>query len=588
MRLAISALLSTSLITSTMIASAQPQPPPAAPPQAQPQPAAAPPTAPATALPTASTSVLPTAPPPDAAQAPAPGAPPPQPPQPGSDSTLPTIPPPAIPSFPDGTPLSASQGTLGAGWNDGFYITDAQNNFHLYPGAVVQADVLGYFGPGVSDLPTTSGGAALPTRFILRRAQLSLSGDFLTRWSFRVLAEFGGFFTANNLDGKAEQSAAAAGATPTASTARYAPVDAPSAAAVPLDVWINYRVAPWANLQVGQFNVPFSMENRTLDPYTPFMERNVAIRGFVVPSSRDMGAMIWGDVADGFFSYEVGAFGGEGLNRPSVDSKLDFTGRFVFHPFAGGSGAFARSAQIGIDLRHGDRDPKAVGYDYSPITTGQGFALWRPTYTDSLGRLIHIIPSGAQNAIGGEIRARSHYVAVQGEAYYVSNNTREAVDGFQFTNTERLGNFSGLGWYLQVSGWPVGDTFIGPDPGKIRPRMLDLMRKGEASLKHGLELLALVSGINANYNGAARLGSADAKTPASNVTVYQFGVAAQYWHTKHARFSINYNAYFTPGSGQSPVVNQAVIPDNLLKDSAGKTREGNILHELGARLTTAF
>lgn len=584
MRLAISALLSTSLITSAMIASAQPQPPPpAAPPQAQPQPA----TAPATAPP----SVLPTVPPPGAAQAPAPAAdaPPPPPPPPGSASTLPTIPPPVIPSFPEGTPLSASQGPLGAGWNDGFYVMDAKDYFRLYPGAIVQTDFLGYFGPGVSDLPTTSGGAALPTRFILRRAQLSMGGEFLKRWTFRLLTEFGGFFTAGNLDGRAEQSAAAAGAAPTASTARYAPVDAPIAAAVPLDVWINYRVAPWANLQVGQFNVPFSMENRTLDPYTPFMERNVAIRGFVVPSSRDMGAMLWGDVADGFFSYEVGAFGGEGLNRPSVDSKLDFTGRFVFHPFAGGSGAFARSAQIGIDLRHGDRDQKAVGYDYSPITTGQGFALWRPTYTDSLGRLIHVIPSGAQNAIGGEIRGRSRYIALQGEAYYVSNNTREAVDGYQITNTERLGNFSGVGWYAQVSGWPLGDTFIGPDPGKIRPRTLDLMRKGDASLKRGLELLALVSGINANYTGATRGDSkADAKTPASNVTVYQFGVAAQYWHTKHARFSINYNAYFTPGSGQSPVVNQAVIPDNLLKDSDGKTREGHLLHELGARLTTAF
>ena len=26
------------------------------------------------------------------------------------------------------------------------------------------------------------------------------------------------------------------------------------------------------------------------------------------------------------------------------------------------------------------------------ITTGQGFMLWKPTYQDSLGRLIHVIP----------------------------------------------------------------------------------------------------------------------------------------------------------------------------------------------------
>src|SRR5262249_14386956 len=143
----------------------------------------------------------------------------------------------------------------------------------------------------------------------------------------------------------------------------------------------------------------------------------------------------------------------------------------------------------------------SVGYDYTPITTAQGWVLWKTTYTDSLGRQMHILPSGAQNAIGGELRLRTDRVALQSEAYYVHNNTREGVDGFQLTNIERLGRIAGVGWYAQISVWPVGDPFVSPEPGIHRPRTLNIERKkaepGER-WPRGLELMAIVAGVNAN------------------------------------------------------------------------------------------
>ena len=87
----------------------------------------------------------------------------------------------------------------------------------------------------------------------------------------------------------------------------------------------------------------------------------------------------------------------------------------------------------------------------------------------SLGRQIHIIPSGAQNAIGGELRVPVSIFDIRGEAYYVANRTREAVEGYQLTNTERLGRVRGTGWYAQVSAWPFGDAFVTGDPGLVRP-----------------------------------------------------------------------------------------------------------------------
>ena len=76
------------------------------------------------------------------------------------------------------------------------------------------------------------------------------------------------------------------------------------------------------------------------------------------------------------------------------------------------------------------------------------------------------------------------------------------------------------------------------------------------------------------------------KTPSGNIEVYQLGVGAAYWHTRHVRFGINYMAYLTPGSGTKD--NQAVVPDNLRKLDSGATSAGHLLHELGGRVAVTF
>jgi hypothetical protein len=513
---------------------------------------------------------------------------PPAPPQPGSSAEL-DLPPGQPSPFPQESLLDRrNEGPLLAGWSDGFYLRDQNNYFQLFPRALVQTDVYGFFGAGAAAVPATDGGVGLKSRLLIRRARLGLGGEFLKRWSFMIEGELGGQ-DPNNTNGAAQLSAAPAGKAPTAATARYAPLDSVGSRAGLADVWISYRYAPWLNLMVGQFNLPFSMENRTADDYTPWMERNLAIRSFVVPSSKDLGGMLWGDIERGLVSYEIGVFGGDGQNRPSVDNRVDFSGRVYARPFASlGTGSLAKHTQIGLSARHGDRDPASVGYDYPAITTGQGFELWKPAYTDSLGRFVHVLPSGSQNAIGGELRTRLSEFALQGEVYYVANNTREAVDGFQLTNTERLGQIHGLGWYLQLSGWLLGDSFVAPDPGMNRPRRLDTRVEGEGRPRRGLELIAIMSGINANYSGATRKGAtADPLTPSADITVYELGLAAQYWHTKHVRFAVNYIVYDTPESGDR-TKNQAVVPANLPPTSTTAATPGHLLHELGARLALSF
>lgn len=574
MRIAISALLGMTVTLSGAIALAQPAAPPAPP-------------APPPALPTAA---------------------PPAPPVAGT-LAAPEPPPPVPTPFPTEGESSDERMDL-AGWNGGFFIRDSRDLFRFSPHFLDEADFYSSFGPGVSpDLMKNTAqapdvAAGLRPRLFMRRVRLGFEAELLGRWSAGVVIEFGGQQVGNTA-GTAETNAAKAGQAPTATSGRYAAVQTVATAPVPADVYINYAVCKCFNIEVGHFNSPLSMDNRTGDAFYPEQERVVAIRSFLLQNQpRDLGGMIWGELGPRVFMYELGVFGGDGQNRPSLDSRVDFIGRVFARPFAGmGSSDLEKYTQVGVSARHGDRDPAAIGYDYGNMTTSQGFVLWKPTYNDSAGRQVHIIPSGAQNTLGGELRLQLGRFALEGEAYYVNNGAREAVDGYQLTNTERFSKVSGVGWYGKLSVWPLGDKFLGPEPGILRPRHLDLKAKAPVHFPHGLELMVVGSGVNAKYElrdvtdstGKVVKSTPDASTPLGNITIYQVTAGANYWHSRHVRVGVSYTAYLTPDSATKDaggsLKNLAVVPDNLLKpagDPKGAANTGHVLHELSARVAVGF
>src|SRR5262249_17856065 len=149
-------------------------------------------------------------------------------------------------------------------------------------------------------------------------------------------------------------------------------------------------------------------------------------------------------------------------------------------------------------------------------------------------------------------------------------------EGFLLSNTERLGRIRGAGWYAQLSGWPLGDAYVRPEPGISAPRQLDLSRS-EGAAKRGLELLALFAGVNASYDGAIRGGELAPAAPPPTIQGYALAFAAQYWHTQHVRLMLEYAAYLTPKSGET---NAAGVPDNRTA-TGGELGRGHALHELG-------
>ncbi len=506
------------------------------------------------------------------------------PPGPTVQTASPTVVPPPLPrTFPDEASLALrdpSTGEAVAGWHNFFFVRDPDGNFRISPTGDVQLDFHAWAGTGVNGDSPVNGGAGLHPRFFVRRFRVGMHGEFLKRWSFLGTFDLSLGVSNGSVE---EQSTAQPSAEP--GNGRFRPTQALDAPTGLRDLWVNYSLCPCLNLQLGQFQPPVTLENRTADGSTPLMERSLATRSFVVPGQRETGLQLWGDLGDDMFSYEIAVLGGDGQNRATVDSYPDVAGRFLVAPFK--SSKLAKDIRFGVSGRHGERDQAAVAYDVFPFMSGQGFALWDSSYQDSAGNRVHIIPSGAQNTIGGEAYVPVGPVDIVAQAYYNAYNTREALAGFQLTNTERLGTLSGLGLTSWVTWWAFGDERVGSPAGRLKPNKLNLKKKAE--LKRGLELSALFSAIVASYDGNSRGGADDAETPgslgnpATSINVYQAAASVSYWHTRGVRIAFNYSAYLTPGSGSDD--NLSRVPGNL---SATPDNGANLLHEFGSRLQLAY
>ena len=145
--------------------------------------------------------------------------------------------------------------------SDTVFLRSKDNEFVLMPSGRLQVD--GYsFNPGNYKMPTPS--------LILRRARLEVAG-WVGKWFFYNIA---GDFA----------------------------LGAPAAADPVAQTWAETTddfvgIAPWkdlAVLQVGQYDAPFMLENRTSDKYIDFMERSITVRDMGIPSNKEAGAMVNG------------------------------------------------------------------------------------------------------------------------------------------------------------------------------------------------------------------------------------------------------------------------------------------------------
>ncbi|MEP6654743.1 MAG: porin, partial [Myxococcales bacterium] len=113
---------------------------------------------------------------------------------------------------------------------------------------------------------------------------------------------------------------------------RFTPDFAGSAVAV-FDAYTDLHPSPALRLRAGKFKTPLGLERLQNDAYLDLAER--ALTQNLTPQ-RDVGATIWGDVAEGVLRYDLGIFNGAADNtNPDLDANhaKDFVGRLLVQPF---------------------------------------------------------------------------------------------------------------------------------------------------------------------------------------------------------------------------------------------------------------
>lgn len=115
-----------------------------------------------------------------------------------------------------------------------------------------------------------------------------------------------------------------------------------------VDAYLEYKPLRQLNLKVGEYKIPFSIENTVYVPLRfELIEYPLALRrlmGFddvcgLAATGRDMGATLYGHLferdGEALLSYDLGVFNGEGINTRDRNLSKDLAARLTLRPLRG-------------------------------------------------------------------------------------------------------------------------------------------------------------------------------------------------------------------------------------------------------------
>lgn len=202
----------------------------------------------------------------------------------------------------------------------GLQIRSADTNFVLKLRGYVQADARFY--------PDDASTGTRNDTFLLRRVRPIIEGTVAERFDYRLMLDF--------------------------------PSGSPTSAGnngLVQDAYLNTRIYPWLQVQVGKFKEPVGLERLQSGANLLFIERGYPTQ--LVPN-RDVGLQVHGDVLGGGLRYEVGVFngvanGGSGDNEQADDEK-DVAARLFATPFVKSDNDWLRGVGFGVAGTYGEQD----------------------------------------------------------------------------------------------------------------------------------------------------------------------------------------------------------------------------------------
>jgi phosphate-selective porin OprO/OprP len=352
------------------------------------------------------------------------------------------------------------------GWQDGFSLQSADGSFRLRLRGYLQSDARAFL---------SSGGETGADSFFLRRVRPIFEGTLYRHFDFRIMPDFGGGSTSLQ------------------------------------DAHLDIRYWPAAQLRFGKFKTPFSLERLQSGADLLFIERSIANN---LAPNRDVGVQLYGDLARGTLSYQVGVFNGA-LDTASVDGDAgddkDIAARVFAQPFRNRRDSALQGLGVGLAVTTGKRDEAFSGVSYR--TAGR-FPFFR--YDTA------VVGDGAQTRWSPQFHYYHGPVGLMGEYAESRQKVREG---------DARGDLTHRGWYLQGSYVLTGEK---ASYRNIAPAKPFDPRNGE----WGAFELAFRWGQVTLDRDAFTQGFADPATSAREATAYTLGLN---WYLNRAvKAQLNY------------------------------------------------
>src|SRR3984893_8658314 len=241
------------------------------------------------------------------------------------------------------------------------YVVPGGPEFKLTLGGYIQAQ----FEDGdVSAFEGRFGLAAIKDRFRLRRARITLTGDYGENFDFKIQGDFE----------QSDSAITALGSITTTVDKKTGDIKTIKTTTTSnstrtgfsgTDIFINWHQFPEAQIKVGQWKAPFGLEQITPDEVLSTIERSLPT-GAITPE-RQIGAQLWGkpfthlwpEQSD-FLTYYAGVFNGNGRNTTVNDNNNFMTvGRLELLPYKGKIFGQDASLKLGGDVLN-SRDDKGT------------------------------------------------------------------------------------------------------------------------------------------------------------------------------------------------------------------------------------
>lgn len=209
-----------------------------------------------------------------------------------------------------------------------------------------------------------------------------------------------------------------------------------------VDAFLRYRPFQALNFQLGEFKIPFSIENTEYPPlkyefidYPMALCRLVSIDdvcGLSGATGRDMGLMVYGSFfhREGYsiLNYDLGIFNGEGINTWDRNKSKDVVGRLILSPAAG--------VMLSGSYYYGEYGPDCV----KRIRYGGGVCYDRGRFVvrgEYIGGTTGDLDSGGWYGVAGVRPAKWLTAAVRYDTFLENRHT---------TDTRRTNYTVGLTW----------------------------------------------------------------------------------------------------------------------------------------------